>query len=92
MNDFQSILKKAQKKFPTHKRVKIKVKENPCNPHNRIFFFNIINDNTLNQYYLYIHDNYVSIHSLGYENSKTFRIKLDSKLWIELYYIFEIDE
>lgn len=95
MKDFHRILKKAKKKFPTHKWVRIKVNENAYNPFNSMLFEKIINDSLIldhKQYALYIHDTYLSIRSIQFKNYDPIKMELDSKLWVELYCIFEIDD
>lgn len=89
MHNYLTILKKAHKKFPTHKRIHIRLKENPTNPFNSLYIDKFIENKEFPNYTLYIHDWYFTIYSQDLINFEPLRIPIDKKLWIEIYCSFD---
>lgn len=86
------ILMKARKKFPVHKRISVRVKQNPTNPFNSLVFDKIIQMKEYPEYEIYIHSKYgyLTYKSVNIKNFEPVRLPLDDKLWIELYSVFEV--
>ena len=86
-----NLIVEAQKKFPSHKRIYVHVKENPSNPFNASYWGKVIEmKDTDPKYIIYIHDDYLSYRSRTIKNFEPVRILLDDKLWIELLSIFDV--
>lgn len=93
--DEKKVIKKAKRKFVKHKWLYVYVKKNASAPYEKSFFNKLIADskNPLKHknYILYIHEDYLSIRPNGFLMD-TIKVLLDDKLWIELYYVFNIKE
>lgn len=90
MHNYLQTLKKAKKTFPTHKKLLVRIKENPKNPFNSFTFEKLIRDKDLNsEFVIYIHENYIKIISKEVKNFVPIKLTLDNKLWIEIYNIFD---
>ncbi len=86
----EKIIEKAKKKFPQHKLLNLRVKKNPKKPYKKTVFEKAIE---LRHFYpvyqVYIHDFYLTFTSTSIKNAESVKVKIDDKLWIELYYIFD---
>lgn len=89
MSNFHKV-SKAKKKFPLHKRIDVRVKEEPTNPFSSIVFDKIIKNKEHPEYFLYIHDNYITINSKTLDALNPIELFLDKKLWIEIYSVFDV--
>lgn len=88
MNRFEL---KPHKKFPKHKRIYVRVKDNPRNPYNSTIFEKIISMKDEHpDYVIYIHDDYLTYESLTIKNFEAVRLPIDDKLWNELYFVFDV--
>ena len=86
----QEIIKKAKKKFPQHKLLHLRVKENPQKPYEKTVFEQAIKLRaSYPVYQVYIHEWYLTFISTSIKNAESVRVEIDDKLWIELYYIFD---
>lgn len=75
--------------FPFHRRIRLRIKENPCNPFQSPTMEKfILTRETYPEYQAYFHDEYVSIH---YENTSiSVQLPYSDKLWIELSSVFDV--
>ena len=89
-DEYNYLLNEAQKTFPYHKRLKIRLRNNPTNPFGSTYMAKFIENKAYPEYELYIHDNYFTFSSLNLKNFEPFRVSIDDKLWIELYCAFKL--
>lgn len=89
MNNYFTTLKKAKKTFPMHKRLYIRLKENPTNPFNSLYIDKFIQNSEYPDYELFIHDIYFTIKCLNLCLFEPVRIPTDEKLWIEIFCAFD---
>lgn len=90
-NDFAAQVKLAKKTFPSHKKIRLRIKKRPVNPFGSPTMDKFIyTRNTYPEYDAYIHDNSISIYYIGTETPVVVRLPLDDKLWIELYRVFKL--
>ncbi len=90
MQNYLYVLKKSREKFPTHKKLIVRIKTSPSNPfHSTIFNKIIESKNTYPEFTLYIHDDYLTINSTQIKNYEAVKLILDYKLWIEIYNVFD---
>lgn len=91
----KKIIKEAKRKFVKHKWINVYVKNQAFVPYEKSFFHKIIADsNDLNlkhkNYILYIHDEYLTIQAQDFI-FEPIKVELHDELWIELYYVFNIE-
>lgn len=90
MHNYLQKLKKAKKTFPTHKKLLVRIKDSPTNPFYSFAFEKLIRDKELySEFIIYIHEDYVKLISKQITNFEPVKLALDSKLWIELYEVFD---
>lgn len=89
MQQYYSTLRRAKKTFPKHKRLYIRLKEQPTNPFNSLYIAKFIENVEYPDYELYIHDMYFTIKSLNLSNFESVKIPIDDMLWIEFFCTFD---
>lgn len=92
-SEIEIFKKKAQEIFPTHKKIYLRVKENPQKPFPKTIFEQAINLRKNHPLYeFFIHEDYIKFKSTSIPNAAPVRDWMDDKRWIELFFIFELDE
>lgn len=92
-SEIEVFKEKAQKIFPTHKKIYLRVKKNPKVPFSpSIFEHAILLRKEHPLYEFYIHEDYIRFKSTSIKNAVPTRDWMDDKRWVELFFIFELDE
>lgn len=92
MISFSAMVARSKKTFPSHKKSLVRVKKSPVNPFgSSIFEKAILQMDSYPEYELYIHDDYLTLtlKSSAIPIVEGSKIKLDDKLWIELFFVFD---
>lgn len=90
----KKIIKKAMRKFPSHCKLQVVVKDDASVPYEVSFFHKIIADSKNpkwqhKKFLLYIHDYYLTIKGYDFIFEPVV-VELHDELWIELYYVFDV--
>lgn len=89
--EFNKKVREAKKTFPSHCKIRLRIKEYPVNPYNSTYMEKIIEMRHFHpEYEFYIHerDKYVRYSCSTIENFEPVKIQIDDKLWIELLSVF----
>ena len=89
-SEIEVFKEKAQKIFPTHEKIYLRVKENPQKPFSKTIFEQAINLRKEHPLYeFFIHEKYVTFKSTSIKNAEPVRDWMDDKRWVELLFIFD---
>ena len=95
MVSFQAILARSQRTFPAHEYIYLRVKEHPSKPFRKTVFEKAIEmreQHPVYKFYIHTRDNYISFRPISLEKAEPIPIPIDDKIWIELFFIFELDK
>ncbi len=88
---FDQKVREAKKTFPSHRKIRLRIKQNPVNPFGSVTMDKFIHTRDIHpEYDAYIHKEYISIRYVNTEENILTRLPFDDKLWIELLSVFEL--
>lgn len=88
---FDQKVREAKKTFPSHRKIRLRIKQNPVNPFNSATMDKFIHTRDIHpEYDAYIHEDYMSIRYINTDKKISAPLRIDDKLWIELLSVFEL--